>query len=148
MLCSVCKLIKICKLKQFVDDHQQIADIVINRCQYFMSGGQQSASAPAPGQVALGRQRTPDELNEVSDKIKQFYSQQKMKNCEQHLQTEPKIVIMNDGEKLGETCRSCGNKCDKIQSCVKCGKDICDACGIFGADNKNYCEECWESLDE
>ena len=51
-------------------------------------------------------------------------------------------------------CPTCGNECEKIHYCVKCGKGICDECGTFcaapdtlsseaTAKSGYYCSNCW-----
>ena len=51
-------------------------------------------------------------------------------------------------------CPSCGEQTDKVITCAKCGKEICEGCGTYcsavtGVDGGEsapegyYCEECW-----
>lgn len=51
-------------------------------------------------------------------------------------------------------CPSCGEHTDKIITCAKCGKEICEGCGTYcsavtGVDGGEsapegyYCEDCW-----
>lgn len=69
------------------------------------------------------------------------------------LTDEQQLAVKKTPEDL-VTCPTCGEHVDKTVKCVKCGKEICENCGIHcsasisleGAETAPegyYCEDCW-----
>lgn len=145
-----------------VNDTKMVANITVNNCAMY-SGNQTVAPAAAPSypspaptpvqqQPSIPRQRTPEELSSVSERIKQANRQIKeteeevdfmMPSAEEEESPEEKKVIVP----LKKVCGNCEQETIVEAQCNGCGTPICDGCGVESAeDGKSYCEPCWNKL--
>ena len=90
------------------------------------------------GELQVSTPRKEFDMNEISNRDKKI---------RELLEKKPETV-----DKL--ICPTCGNKCEEIYRCLKCGKEICDECGTFCAapdtlssdatiKSGYYCSDCW-----
>lgn len=147
-----------------VNDTKMVANITVNNCSMY-SGSQAAVASPAPvptysspspamqqQQTPLPRQRTPEELNNVSERIKQAQKEREKGTEEVQLmipavkteeQPEEKKVVVP----LKKVCKTCNQETTIEKYCNGCGTAICDGCAVESADDgKPYCEPCWDKL--
>lgn len=140
MQCHACNLSDICKIFQMVNDMKSIAAIHVSDCRYYQAKKenapyqfQEASMPPLSGQDHLRRYRTPEELNAISERIKQEHEKQTKK------------------EDIGSfkfTCNECNDENVGIMLCSNCGKSVCDNCLVEDAqDNKVYCQDCWDNTE-
>lgn len=141
-----------------VNDAKVVADVTINNCRLYQaqSGAQainttapisQPVPSPINQQQRVRMQRTPDQLSEISKRIRE-----KQKELNETSEEEISIQIENEDIKpqvipFKKECKTCGQETKVSLICAGCGASICDGCAVESADDgKPYCEPCWDDL--
>ena len=153
MQCYTCQFSSICKVFQMANDFKIIADVYITNCKVFF--GQvlptgESVINTNPGQPNNNfsrTQRTPQQLNEISERIRKEHDKLKKKPKEKEeakdISIQEKLTIVH----LKNNCPTCGAEAGTLLKCAGCGKDICHGCAVESIeDGQPYCEECWDRL--
>jgi hypothetical protein len=145
MQCYTCNLSAICKVFQMINDTKMVADITVNNCR--IAQGQVPAQA-APGvppahPQQLRPQRTPEQLSDISERIRQAHQEMKEAPSEE---VELLVEVSSDEEAAApQKCGTCEQETSKV--CAGCGNAVCEGCSVESAENgKQYCEPCWDKL--
>ena len=155
MQCYTCNLSPICKIFQTANDAKVVADVAITNCKLYQpQSGVQAVNpvpiiqkpAPAPVNHPQIRQRTPEQISQVSERIRQMQKEMKENKEEPSVKAEqddmrPQVISIK------KKCATCGQETKISMSCAGCGTSICDGCAVESVeDGKSYCETCWDDL--
>lgn len=141
MQCYTCNLSGICKIFQMIQDTKMTADIIVSNCKMYNHSSNIKSTEPNQNFV---RQRTPAELNSVSDRIKELTKQSK-KPDDTVVAIQPTEVKAEEA-KNKKQCPECGST--YVVTCSSCNKETCGDCATEAIDGKIYCAKCWEENDE
>lgn len=151
MQCFTCNLSSICKIFQMINDTKMTADVTVSNCKLYNSnsGAFNSSVTQSTLMHPQRLQRTPEQLNAVSELIKE----QRIKQGELPAKPSSTVNIKDDSEEadtpkvitLKKVCSSCEKEAKALLVCSECGASICDGCSTESiVDGKSYCETCWE----
>lgn len=113
-----------------VNDTKMVMNISISECK--VVGFKADTTTLAPSSAPPRPQRTTEDLNEISNKIKE----QQIANREK--------------ERPGSTepCHNCGDKAARKISCSLCEKKICEGCATVELETGlSVCEDCWDKQE-
>lgn len=119
MNCDYCKLKKICKVKDVINEFYDDMTIKIYNCKYSdLTDGVKIEQAPRKDF------KYSNDTSEYDDKIN-------------FKKREVKKVVK---------CKTCGGTDyeDCLGTCSICGTEVCGVCATY-SDGKAYCKDCWEN---
>ena len=140
-----------------INDEKLTADITVSNCKAASSELSVYAPTAQIGQLApanIRSQRTSEQLNEISERIKKEQEKITGEKTEkpEELSMKEKIAESSKEKKtvvpLQKTCPTCQQETKSLTKCSnpKCAAFICDGCGVESVkDGKTYCEKCWDS---